>query len=222
MNNVSFVTSALRRVCPQGLLLAGLVVASVSGLQASGGTGTDHGYFWSLYYSGGSASISFPDAGTYAGNFQVNWSGVSDVVGGKGWSTGSAQTIGYNCGSISGYNNFSVYGWTTNPLIEYYICEMGSVTYDATYVGSLSSDGHSYGVYKHQQVNQPSIQGTATFWQYLSNWGGSSTGSNHTVTTANHFNYWNSHIGQMGAFNYQILAVEAYNGASGSCNATVW
>src|SRR5579862_9435751 len=94
---------------------------------ASGGTGTDHGYFWSLYYSGGSASISFPSAGTYAGNYAITWSGVQDVVGGKGWATGSAQVIGYNCGSISGFNNFSIYGWTTSPLIEYYICEMGSV-----------------------------------------------------------------------------------------------
>jgi endo-1,4-beta-xylanase len=77
-------------------------------------------------------------------------------------------------------------------------------------------------VYKHQQVNQPSIQGTATFWQYLSNWGGSGTGSNHAVTLSNHFNYWNSHIGQMGSLNLQILAVEAYGNKSGSCNATVW
>jgi endo-1,4-beta-xylanase len=186
------------------------------------GTGTDHGYFWSLYYSGGSASISFPYAGTYAGNFQVNWSGVNDVVGGKGWSTGSAQTVGYNCGSISGYNCFSVYGWTTSPLIEYYIVEMGA-NVNGSYVNSVSSDGHTYSFYKHQQVNQPSIQGTATFWQYLDNWGGSGTGANHSVTTGNHINNWKSHGGQgFGNFNYQILAVEAWGGKSGSCNATVW
>lgn len=220
MNKVIAITSALRRVCLASSLLAGLVLLAAPSAQAS--TGTDHGYYWSLYVSSGSANITFPEAGTYAGNYAITWSGVGDMVGGKGWSTGSAQTIGYNCGSISGYNNFSIYGWTTNPLIEYYICEKGSVTYDATYVGSLSSDGRTYGVYKHQQVNQPSIQGTATFWQYLSNWGGASTGTNYSVTTANHFNYWKAHIGSMGAFNYQILATEAYNGASGSVNATVW
>jgi hypothetical protein len=42
------------------------------------------------------------------------------------------------------------------------------------------------------------------------------------MTLPNHFNYWKAHIGGMGAFNYQILAAEAYNGASGGCNATVW
>ncbi|HTJ51812.1 MAG TPA: glycoside hydrolase family 11 protein [Cyclobacteriaceae bacterium] len=187
-------------------------------------TGTDHGYFYQCYVSSGSGSISFPQAGTYAGNFAANWSNVGDIVAGKGWNPGSSsRTINYNCGSLTGsYNFFGVYGWTTNPLIEYYVCELGSVTYAATYIGSVTSDGHSYGVYKHQQVNQPSIQGTATFWQYLSQWGGSSTGSNHAVTMSNHWNYWSSHIGAMGSPNLQILAVEAYSNKSGYCNATVW
>jgi len=216
-----FVSSALRRVCPQGLLLAGLLVASVP---ANASTGTDHGFFWQNYVSGGSASITFPQAGTYAGNFAVNWSNVGDVVAGKGWNPGSStRVVGYNAGSLNGsYNFFGLYGWTTSPLIEYYVCEFGSVTFNATSVGSLSSDGHNYSVWKHQQQNQPSIIGTATFWQYLSQWGGSSTGSNHAITVANHFNYWKSHIGSMGANNLQILAIEAYGNKSGNCNATVW
>lgn len=221
MKQITFITSALRRVCSQGILLAGLSVAAVS---VSASTGTDHGFFWQNYVSSGSATITFPSAGTYPGNFAVTWSNVGDVVAGKGWNPGSStRTIGYNVGSLTGnYNFFGVYGWTTSPLIEYYVCEFGSVTFNATSVGSLSSDGHNYGVYKHQQVNQPSIQGTATFWQYLSQWGGSSTGSNHSITIANHFNYWKSHIGSMGANNLQILAIEAYSNKSGSCNATVW
>jgi len=202
--------------------LASAFALVFSAQQVHASTGTDHGYFWQCYVSGGSASISFPQAGTYAGNFAVNWSNVGDVVAGKGWNPGSARTVNYNCGALSGsYNNFSVYGWTTNPLIEYYICEKGSVA-SGTAVGSLSSDGRNYTVYKHQQVNQPSIQGTATFWQYLSNWGGASTGQNYSVTTSNHFNYWKSHIGSMGAYNLQILAIEAYGNKSGYCNATVW
>ena len=154
----------------------------------------------------------------------MTWSNVGDVVSGKGWNPGSStRTIGYNVGSLNGsYNFFGVYGWTTSPLIEYYVCEFGSVTFGATSVGSLSSDGHNYSVWKHQQVNQPSIQGTATFWQYLSQWGGSSKGANHAITIANHMNYWRSHIGNLGANNLQILAIEAYGNKSGNCNATVW
>jgi len=206
-------------------LVAAVCVTMTANAQTvhNNGTGTDHGYFYSLYSSGGSATMTFPSAGTYPGNYAITWSGVNDVVGGKGWSTGSAQSIGYNVGSASGYNNISIYGWTTNPLVEYYICELGSLyTGNATYKGSVSSDGHNYSTYEHQQVNQPSIIGTATFEQYLDNWGGSSTGSNHTVTTSNHFNHWNSLGMKMGSFNYQILGTEAYGGKSGSVNATVW
>ncbi len=186
-------------------------------------TGSDHGYFWSLYVSGGSASISFPSAGTYAGNFAINYSGVNDVVGGKGWNPGSAHSIGYNIGYLSGsYNFVGIYGWTTSPLIEYYVAEKGSVV-NGTYVNSVSSDGHTYSFYKHQQVNQPSIIGTATFWQYLDTWGGASTGSNGSVNMSNHINNWKSKGGQgFGSYNYQILALEAWGGRSGNINATVW
>ena len=206
----------------QKLFLSAVLAGCVT-MATRASTGTDHGYWWQLYFVGGSASISFPSAGTYAGNFAVTWNNVSDVVAGKGWNPGSSHSIGYNIGSLNGsYNNFSVYGWTTSPLIEYYVCEKGSVA-SGSVINSISSDGHTYNFYKHQQVNQPSIQGTATFWQYLDNWGGTSLGANHTVTTANHINNWRSHGGQgFGAYNLQILAVEAYGGKSGSCNATVW
>lgn len=217
-----FVSSRIRQAvfCA---IVAGVCVATASAQVRNNGTGTDHGYYYSLYSSGGSATMTFPSAGSYPGNYAISWSGVNDVVGGKGWSTGSAHAVNYNVGSASGYNNISVYGWTTNPLVEYYICELGSLyTGNAQYKGSVSSDGHTYNTYLHQQVNQPSIQGTATFNQNLDNWGGSSTGSNHTVTTSNHFNHWKSLGMNMGNFNYQILGTEAYNGASGSVNATVW
>jgi endo-1,4-beta-xylanase len=208
-------------------ILAALVVAGCAGITANAqtvngnGTGTNSGYYYSLYSSGGSATMTFPEASKYPGNYAITWSSVNDVVGGKGWQTGSAQTIGYNVGEATGYNNISIYGWTTSPLVEYYICEFGSVA-NGTNKGSVSSDGHTYTTYEHQQVNQPSIQGTATFEQYLDNWGGASIGSNGTVTTANHFNHWRSLGMNMGAFNYQILGTEAYSGRSGSVNATVW
>ena len=186
-------------------------------------TGTDHGFFWQCYVSSGSGSISFPSAGTYAGNFAVSWSNIGDIVAGKGWNPGSNRTVNYNCGALSGqFKNFGVYGWTTSPLIEYYVTEMGSVA-SGSVINTISSDGHNYNFYKHQQVNQPSIQGTATFWQYLDNWGGSSVGSSHAVTMGNHINNWKSRGGAgFGNFNLQILAVEDWGGGSGYCNATVW
>jgi len=182
-------------------------------------SGTTNGFFWQCYFTTGSATITQGSAG----NFSSTYSNVGDVVVGKGYNPGSAGTRGYNVGALSGsYNNIGIYGWTTSPLIEYYVTEFGSVA-SGSAINTVSSDGHTYTFYKHQQVNQPSIQGTATFWQYLDNWGGSSTGSNHTITMANHINNWKSHGGQgFGSYNLQILALEAYGGKSGSINATVW
>lgn len=219
--------SAWSRVHPvilSTLIAAGCVTLSAAAQTVeNNGTGTNNGYYYSLYTSSGSATMTFPDGATYPGNYAITWSDVGDVVGGKGWNPGGDMTVGYNVGSASGYNTISVYGWTTNPLVEYYITEFGSLyTADATYKGSVSSDGHTYSTYEHEQVNQPSIEGTATFEQYLDAWGGSSTGSNHEVTTGNHFSHWADLGLKLGTFNYMIFATEAYNGASGSVNATVW
>jgi len=224
MHTMNFVPSQVQRAILAGLMAAGCVALTANGQTVSGnGTGTNSGYYYSLYSSGGSAAMTFPQASTYPGNYAMTWSGVSDVVGGKGWSTGGNMTVGYNIGSASGYNTISIYGWTTSPLVEYYITELGSLyTADATYKGSVTSDGHTYSTYEHEQVNQPSIEGTATFEQYLDAWGGSSIGSNHTVTTGNHFSHWESLGMPLGSFNYMILGTEAYNGASGEVNATVW
>ncbi|MGZ3754045.1 MAG: glycoside hydrolase family 11 protein [Mucilaginibacter sp.] len=182
-------------------------------------SGTTGGFYWQCYYTTGTASITQGSAG----NFSSSYSNVGDVVVGKGYNPGSNGVRGYNVGSLTGsYNSVGIYGWTTSPLIEYYVIELGS-NVNGTRVNTVSSDGHTYTFYKHQQVSQPSIQGTATFWQYLDNWGGSSTGSNHNITMANHINNWTSNGGQgFGTFNYEILSLEAYGGKSGSINATVW
>jgi endo-1,4-beta-xylanase len=205
--------SSWKSVSSSILTLALLAVTAAATAQTTvqnNGTGTNNGYYYSLYTSGGSSTMTFSNQ--YPGNYAITWTNVNDVVGGKGWMPGSARVINYNVGEASGYNNISVYGWTTSPLVEYYICEFGSV----------NSDGHIYDTYEHTQVNQPSIQGTATFNQYLDNWGGSSIGSNHVVTTANHFNAWKNFGMNLGTFNYQILGTESYGGHSGSVNATVW
>jgi endo-1,4-beta-xylanase len=181
--------------------------------------GTNNGFFWSLYREGGSATMTYGAAGNYA----ISYSNVTDVVGGKGWNPGSARTVNYNIGSLSGsYDFVGVYGWTTSPLIEYYVAEKGGIT-GSTSFGTMSSDGHTYNCSKFQRVNKPSIQGTATFWQYFDNWGGAPTGQNRSINMANHINNWRSRGGQgFGTYNYMIFALEAFGNKSGYINATVW
>ncbi|KAG6876478.1 hypothetical protein C0992_012825, partial [Termitomyces sp. T32_za158] len=108
-----------------------------------------------------------------------------------------------------GNGYLSVYGWTTNPLIEYYIVESygsynpGSA---ATLLGTVTSDGGTYNIYHTVRVNQPSIQGTATFDQFWSVRQSHRVGG--SVNVANHFNAWSAHGLTLGTHNYQILATE--------------
>ncbi len=221
---MSSVCSALKS---SRLLLAGFLLTAAAGLKAqtitTNQTGTNNGFYYSFWTNGGgSVSMTLGSAG----NYSVKWTNAGDFTCGKGWNPGSARTVNYNCGvySNSGGGSLAVYGWTTSPLLEYYVVETwgNSRPVSGSFMGTISSDGGTYDIYHHQQVNQPSIQGTATFWQNLSvRQSKNSTGTNHTVTTSTHFNKWKSLGMTMGSFNYMILLTEGWSG-SGSSNATVW
>lgn len=217
--------SALRRVCPQAFLFAGLIAASVTGLQAqtvtTNTTGRHNTFYYSYWRAGGTATMKLGAAG----NYDLIWNG-GNTVAGKGWNPGKAMSAHYNCGTWSptGWARLSLYGWTKSPLIEYYIIEKWGGSGNSSggsKVGTLKSDGSTYNISKHQQVNQPSIQGTQTFWQYFSVRQSQAPSGNRTITTGNHFNKWKSVLGSMGTFDYMILATEGFK-SSGHSNVTVW
>ena len=182
-------------------------------------TGTNGGYYYQMYTAGsGSACVTLNSGNSYS----TSWSNVGDFVAGVGWNPGSNHTVSFSSRlSASGTSLVSLYGWSTSPLVEYYVIEnyTGSPPTAGTYMGQVTSDGGTYNIYEHQQVNQPSIQGTATFEQYLAI--RTSPVSSGTITTANFFNAWASHGMNLGTLNYQILATEAYSNGSGSSSVTV-
>ena len=115
----------------------------------------------------------------------------------------------------------AIYGWTTNPLVEYYIIESygdhhPSDNPEAKIKGNVSSDGGEYEIMTKRRTNKPSIVGTASFDQYWSIRHEKRVGG--TVTTGNHFKAWESVGLKMGRHNYMIVAVE---GQDSSGNATV-
>jgi endo-1,4-beta-xylanase len=207
------------------LAAASMTLTSVAHAEAdrtvtSNTTGTHNGFFFTFWQqaSGGTMTL------TAGGGYRVSWTNsAQNIVVGKGWKPGSSHTVNYsgsfNLNGDVGY--LALYGWTTNPLVEYYVVEnYGSYNPGSagTRLGSVTTDGSTYDIYRAQRVNQPSIIGNATFDQYFSV--RQQKRSSGTITTANHFNAWRNLGLNLGSHDYQVMATEGYND-SGSSTVTV-
>ncbi len=213
-----------------GLIGAAALCASVVSAQtlSSNSTGTHNGFYYTFWKDSGSASMTLQAGGRYTSQWN---SGTNNWVGGKGWNPGSSSRVisysgNYNVND-SQNSYLALYGWTRSPLIEYYVIESyGSYNPSScaggTDYGSFQSDGATYNVRRCLRTQQPSIDGTQTFYQYFSvrtpkKGFGNISG---TITFANHANFWASKGLNLGAHNYQVLATEGYQ-STGSSDITV-
>jgi endo-1,4-beta-xylanase len=155
--------------------------------------------------------------------FSVEWRNINNLLGRKGVRPGGKNNIvTYEADyRPSGNSYLGVYGWTTSPLIEYYIIDSWGnwrPPGGEGFVGTVESDGGTYDIYKTQRVNQPSIEGNATFYQFWSVRKEKRTSG--TITVANHFDAWGRQGLTLGTFYEVSLVVEGYQ-SNGSADVKV-
>lgn len=164
------------------------------------------------------------------GTFSANWSGTDDYdflarTGLDFNQTQTHQQIGTITAEFAetktevngGLTYIGIYGWTIEPLVEFYILEdwgsvkPGGFSSDGTpreEIGTLEADGETYDVWKKQRVDKPAITGPSeTFDQYFSI--RRTARQCGTISVTEHFEQWEELDLPLGKFHEVKLLLEA-------------
>lgn len=191
--------------------------------------GEQDGYRYELWnqYSQGKACITIEKGALFSGE----WSSIENYLARRGLNYDKTKThdeLGefhatYECdykpSDKEGGNSYlSVYGWSIEPLIEYYIIEdwrnwVSSMSPDAVFKGILKVDGSVYDIYTKTRTEKPSIVGITTFEQFFSI--RRDRRNNGTINISEHFRKWESLGMKLGKLDEVSFVVEGYK-SSGS------
>lgn len=173
------------------------------------------GYSYELWKDSGDTTMSIYEDGV----FECEWENINNALfrtGRKYDCTQTWQEIGniqieYDVDYRPDGNSYlALYGWTREPLVEYYIVESwgnwrlpGGVP-----TATITVDGALYDIYETTRYNAPSIDGNTTFQQY---WAvRQEKSSSGTIKVGDVFTAWESLGMKLGKFYEASLTVEGY------------
>jgi endo-1,4-beta-xylanase len=214
------------------LLLLGIGGAKAATVLDSTARGVENGYYYEMWVNptgNMDAKMTLNDGGT----FSVTWTNTLNVLARKGRAfNDTTDSIKYtDLGKITvdyaanynpqGTSYLCVYGWTTKPLVEFYIVEKYN-NYDpstgTSNLGNVTLDGSSYKLCSKQVNGQPSIEGDNSnftqFWSVRQN-----ARTSGVITISDHFKAWESKNLKLGKMHEISFCVEGYS-CSGSATVT--
>lgn len=176
------------------------------------------GYTYEYWKDSGSGCMTNKSGGS----FSVEWNNINNLLGRKGLRPGSRdQVVIYEADYQPNGNSYlCVYGWTRNPLIEYYIVDSWGnwrPPGGEGHMGTVDSDDGTYDLYKTTRTG-PTIDGDQTFSQYWSVRTEKRTGG--TITVGNHFDAWENAGMTIGSLYEVSMCVEGYQ-SSGTADVTM-
>ncbi|WP_081660409.1 glycoside hydrolase family 11 protein [Pseudobutyrivibrio ruminis] len=215
-------TAALLAIVMSATLLVPSMTVKAADTIYNNKTGNQDGYDYELWKDTGNTSMTLNAGGT----FDCSWSNINNALFRKGKKFDSTQTyqqIGnitfdYGCDYRPNGNSYlCVYGWTVDPLVEYYIVDSWGTWRPpgGTPKGQIQVDGGTYDVYETTRYNAPSIQGDTTFKQYFSV--RTSKRTSGTISVSEHFKAWERMGMRCGKLYEAALNIEGYQ-SSGSAS----
>lgn len=177
--------------------------------------GTLDGYDYELWKDSGTTTMTLEGQGL----FRCQWSDINNALFRIGkkfdctqtWEEIGDITVKYGADYFPVGNSYlCVYGWTREPLVEYYVVQSWGNWRPpgAESLGVITVDGSQYDVYVTTRTNQPSIDGTQTFQQFWSVRKGKRTED--TVSLTEHFRSWADLGLELGNLYEVALTVEGY------------
>ena len=181
----------------------------------SNDTGTYHGYNYELWKDTGDVKMILGKGGT----FNCSWENINSTLFRTGKRFDSTKrydelgeiSINYGCDYHPVGNSYlCVYGWSVDPLVEFYIIEAWGNWRPpgAESKGTVEIDGGTYDIYETTRVNKPSIKGDTTFQQYWSVRTDKKT--NGTISVSKHFKAWEAKGLKLGKMYEVSLCAEGY------------
>ena len=173
------------------------------------------GYSYELWKDRGTTSMTLLGGG----KFSCSWSDINNALFriGKKWDcTKTWQqlgtiTVNYNVDYRPDGNSYMcVYGWSRDPLIEYYIVDSwGSWRPPGgSSRGTINVDGGTYDLYISDRYNAPSIDGNRDFKQFWSVRREKKTSG--TISVTQHFQAWSKKGMNLGKMYEASFTIEGY------------